>query len=277
MNGQEMMQYIPLDKIVADKQVRVIFDETALNGLAASLKAVGQLDPIRVRKVGDRFVILDGERRFRASKRAGLATIAAIVEQKELCEGEILHKQIISECQRESLSPAERAEAFERLMKATGWTASETSSRLGLSPATVSKHLAILKLPESIRAQIADGSIAASAAPELAAINDPAKQAELAQQLADGRLTRDGLAGARRAARSGAATSASGQTNRFTAVLGPGRSVTVLTDRRDLESFIAVLEELLGKARRARTQGVAVATFVKMLRDQVHPASPQAT
>ena len=274
MHPPETMQHIPLDKITADKQIREVFNEEALNGLAASLKELGQLQPIRVRKVGDKFIIVDGERRFRAAKRAGLTTIAAIVEQTELCAGEILHKQLVSECQREQLSPLERAKAIERLMQATGWTASDTGSRLGLSPATVSKHLAILKLPPAIQARIGDGSIRRAAAPELAGIDDPAKQAELAQQLADGRLTRDGLTGARRATRrNGTVANEKLPVNRATALLGAGRSVTVAAENLSLESWIEIVEAVLGKARRARTQGVELATFTKMLRDQAQLAS----
>jgi ParB family transcriptional regulator, chromosome partitioning protein len=268
MFPQEAIQYIPLDRITTVRQVREDFDEAALRGLAASLTAIGQLQPIRVRTSGDKFIVVDGERRLRAAKKASLAMLACIVEPTDLCEGEILHKQLVSDCQREQLSAVERAQAIDRLMRTTGWTATETASRLGLSPASVAKYLAILRLPDAIRGRVADGSIPASAAYELARIDDPARQAELAKQMTDGRLTRDGLAGARKRGRENAPAASATKATRVTLALNRGQSVTLVAENLTQERCVEILEEVLGKARRARTQGLEIWTFANMLRDQ---------
>lgn len=264
----EQIQHIPLDKIVADVQVRKAFDEEGLIGLAASLTAVGQLQPCRVRKLGDKYVIVDGERRYRAAKLAGLTTLAVIIEGKELCEGEVIQRQYISNCQREDLSPLEKATAIASLMNVTGWKAGEAATRLGISNGTATRLLALLTLPEPIRDQVAAGVIPASAAYELSRVGDAGQQQELANKFAAGRLTRDALAGAIKAQTKGTTKVPSAVTGRATAQLGEGRTVTVVGHSLNLEGFIGILEEALAKARKVRPQGVELKTFVKMLKDQ---------
>jgi ParB family chromosome partitioning protein len=269
MPANETIQYIPLDLIITEKQPRETFDESAIDGMAVTLEEVGQLQPIRVRKVNDRFVVVDGERRVRASRKRGAAKIAAIVEPEELGEGDILHRQLISDCQKEHLAPLERANAISRLMQTKGYSATEVAGRIGMSPGSVAKYLALLKLPIAIRESVAAGAIPASAAYELAQIEDPARQAELAQQLAERRLTRDGLAGARKASRTDG-TAGEGQTQaaRARANLGDGRSVTVVAKGLNLDLFIEILVALLAEARKVRTRGVELSTFLRIMKDQ---------
>ena len=264
----EQIQHIPLDKIVADVQVRKTFDEEGLVGLATSLTAVGQLQPCRVRKLGDKYVIVDGERRYRAAKLAGLTTLAVIIEGKDLSEGEVIQRQYISNCQREDLSPLEKATAIASLMNVTGWKAGEAATRLGISNGTATRLLALLTLPEPIRDQVAAGVIPASAAYELSRVGDAGQQQELANKFAAGRLTRDALAGAIKAQTKGTTKVPSVATGRATAQLGEGRTVTVVGHTLNLEGFIEILEEALAKARKVRPQGVELKTFVKMLKDQ---------
>jgi len=268
----EQIQHIPLDKIVAEVQVRKAFDEEGLVGLAAMLKDVGQLQPCRVRKSKDAFVIVDGERRYRAAKLAGLTTLAVIIEGKDLCEGEVLQRQLIANCQREDLTPLEKAKGIAELMKSTGWKAGEAATRLGTSNGTATRLLALLSLPESIQDQVASGVIPASAAYELSRVGDAGQQQELANQFAAGRLTRDALAGAIKAQAKGTTKDPSSAAGRATAQLGDGRSVTVVGCSLSLEGFIEILEELLAKARKVRPQGVELGTFCKMLRDQCRTA-----
>ena len=270
MATEEQIQYLPLDKVDRDPdQPRQEFAAEPLQGLAASLKEVGQLTPIRVRFDGERFIVIDGERRSRAAKLAGFATIAAIVEDKAMCPGEIVHRQLIANCQREDLRSMEKAHAIQRLMDETGWNATEVAQRLGFSKATVSRLMSLLELPEPIRDRVDSGEIPLSAANSLARVTDGEQQAALASQVVAGSLTRDGLAGTLKAHRNGDKQTRRG-VSRVVCKL-PSATVTVSAeDSLDLEAFVSILEELLGKARRARTQGIELSTLSKMIRDQAN-------
>ena len=264
----EQIQYIPLDKIEVGTQVRKAFDEEAIDGLVASLKAVGQLQPIRVRKVADKFRVVCGERRTRAARLAGLTTLAAIIEVKDLSEGEVLQRQIIENCQRENLCPIEKARGITRLMEVTGWKIGEAAIKLGMSAGMATKLLGVLKLSETIQQQVASGAIAVSAAYELSRVDDAAVQSELAGELAAGRLNRDGLAGAIKARSRTPKAVTPALPSRVTAALPGGKSVTVVGPALDLESFIEILDEILNQARKVRHKGIELGTLVKMLRDQ---------
>jgi ParB family chromosome partitioning protein len=264
----EQIQYLPISKIVCEQQVRDHIEEASLRELANGLKEVGQLQPIRVREVGDKYVVLDGERRFHAAKNyAGFQTIAAIIETQDLDEGQVIRRQLIANCH-EDLKPMEKARAIARLMEVTGWSASEASKRLGTSNANVSRLLALLSLPAPIQKQVEDGVIPSSAAAELARVDDPAKQTELAQRIAGGHLTRDGLAGERKAACKNGANRTKPAASRATAVLDKKRSVTVSSEGLDFDSFLQILEELVAKVRKIRPRGIGLSTFLRILREE---------
>ena len=268
---KEEIQQIPLDKIDFAPQVREVFDEQAIAGLAASLKEVGQLQPVRLIRHGERFLMEEGERRCRAATLAGWKTIAAIIEARQLTEADILLRQCSCDFQRVDLSPMEKAVAMERLMAATGWKGNEVAGRLGVSTAMVSRLLSLLALPEPIREALKEGKIPASAGYELAKIDDPATQADLAQRLAEGKITRDGVAGARKARRASNGKPPAA-VKRVTAMLGGGRAVTVCCLGETLDDFIAALEETLTKARKGRSQGFGLDTLLRLLRDQAEAA-----
>jgi ParB/RepB/Spo0J family partition protein len=267
---EEQIQYVGLDQIVADPdQPRRFFEEDSLERLAASLKELGQLVPIRVRFDGERFLIEDGERRLRAAKRAGFSTIAVIVEEKGVANGGAGQRQLVINCQREDLTSGEKAHAIRRLMDETGWNASQVADRLGFSKATVSRLLSLLELPEPIRERVDSGEIPLSAANSLARVTDGGQQAALASEVAAGRLTRDGLVGTLKSRRNGGPPRAPRGASRVCCKLSSGQSVTVSSEETlDLDEFITALEEVLGKARKARTQGLEVSTLAKMFRDQ---------
>jgi ParB family chromosome partitioning protein len=118
---------IPLEKIVADPdQPRREFDEEELGRLAESLRTRGQLQPIRVRwdEGSAKYMILIGERRFRAAGMAGLPSLSAVVVEGELAPADRLAIQLVENCLREDLGPIEQARAYKALMEANGWSAS---------------------------------------------------------------------------------------------------------------------------------------------------------
>lgn len=267
---QEQIIYLPFAMILAAVQVRREFSEESLQGLKESLLAVGQLVPIRVRKEGDFYVIVDGERRFRAMQLAGtFETIAAIVEQQDLAPAAVCHRQLVANVQREGLSPLECSNALRELMGATGWSVRETATKVGISAASVAKLLTLTQLPPEILAHIESGRIPASAGYDLNRIADPAEQARLAEQLAQGQLTRDGLTGIVKSTGTGQKQTTGAKAARFKVELTGGRSVTLAGAGLDsLETLIAWLEELLGKARKLRPKGLELATFGRILADE---------
>ncbi|MGA2253582.1 MAG: ParB/RepB/Spo0J family partition protein [Thermoguttaceae bacterium] len=268
--NEENIEYLPLDVVVATVQVRKEFSEESLRGLMESLLAVGQLVPIRVRKEGDLYVIVEGERRYRAAKMAGsFTTMAAIVEGQDLAPSAVQHRQIVANCQREGLTVMETAIAIRELMQATGWTAAQVASQLGMSQANVSKALALTELPPEIQAKVEAGEIPASAGYDLSRIEDHAQQTALATQVASGRLTRDALTGIVRSNGAGKKETTGGQVKRIRADLSGGRSVTVSGAGLDTpETLIAWLEELLGKVRKLRPKGLDLTTIVRIFRQE---------
>jgi len=264
---EEVIQQIPVDKITCAKQVREHFDEESLAGLAQSLKE-GQEQPVRLRQDGTQFVVITGGRRVMAASKAGLATIGAIVERKPLSESAVLLRQLTENIQRESLSPLEMARGIDRLQKSTSWSGTQIATKLGLSNATVTRLLALLSLPEYIQAKVATGEISAGAGYELARVKDTEQQTVLAGQAIGGQLNRDALSGAVKAKRETTVNNTVPLSTRVTAKLNAGRSVTVSAAALNLEKFIEILEELIGRVRQARPKGIALGTFFKILHDQ---------
>lgn len=264
---QEQIVQVPLDKIDIAPQVREVFNEQLIQGLAKNIEEAGQLVPVLLFPLGERYGIEDGERRCRAMMSLGRKTVSAIVKEKP-SDAKLLLRQCSLDFQRCDLSPMEKATAMSRLMEATGWKGNEVAARLGVSPTMVSRLLALLTLPENIRQALKEGRIAPSAGYELAKIEDLAIQAEMAQKLMEGKITRDGLASARKGAQREPTGRSAAPLKRLTAMLGAGRAVTVIMAADTLDEFITALEEALAKARKGRTQGFALDTLLRLLRDQ---------
>lgn len=187
---------IRLDRIVADpNQPRVEFDPESLSRLASSLKQRGQLQPIRVRwdEALDRYVVVVGERRWRAAGLAGLTSIACVVASGNAAPEEILEDQLIENCLREDLKPIEQAKAFRTLLTRLGISQRQLAERLQVSPPTITRALALLELPDSIQSSVDAGEIAPHTAYEISKIDDSAIQAKVAAQAAQGRLRRDDM------------------------------------------------------------------------------------
>jgi ParB family chromosome partitioning protein len=264
----DAIHFLSPKELVIRPQVRKRQKEDADNALMQSLREEGMLQPIRARLEDGKPIVVVGHRRAAMAARLGMEKVPVIFDDRQLGLVETLVAQLAENLAREDLSPLEKASGVRQLMDATGWTCARVAGKIGLSPASVSKLLPLLSLPQPIINLIEAGKITASAGYELGRIEDPDKQAELAAQLVDGRLTRDALVGTVKAGKKRPAKRNGNQPTRVTAILGEGRSVTVATAALTLERFIEVIEELLAKARRVRTQGVELATFIKMLKDQ---------
>lgn len=176
---------IPLDKIIADPdQPRKVFTEGDLQNLADSLQERGQLQPIRVRWDDEKqtFIILMGERRFRAAQRIGWEKIDAIVHDQPLTEDQRLELALIENCVRVDLNPIEQAESFQSLMKNKNLSGRALAKELNLDRNTINRAVALLKLPTDIQQHISKGRINAAIARELVKITDEDKQRELVDQ-----------------------------------------------------------------------------------------------
>jgi ParB family chromosome partitioning protein len=195
---------IRLDRIVRDPtQPREEFDEVELQQLADNIRQRGVLTPIRVRwsDEDDRYIIVLGERRFRASVLAQRETIPCVVVADQATPEEILEDQLYENAYRMDLKPIEKAKAYKRLLDARGLSQRELADRLRISPATLSQSLAMLGLEPEIQESVDEGRIAPNAAWQLTKVEDPAERAALAKEAEAGRLKRDDLQKATRATR----------------------------------------------------------------------------
>lgn len=170
-------------------QPRKVFDETALNELAASIAKHGVIMPIIVNKSGDRYMIIAGERRFRASKIAGLTKVPVII--KTYNERQIKEISLIENLQREDLNPIEAATAMRSLMDDYGMTQEELADRIGKSRPAIANTLRLLNLSPEVIKMVANGNLSAGHARALIAVPqyDQIKIAEDA--IKDGLSVRD--------------------------------------------------------------------------------------
>lgn len=168
-------------------QPRKIFDEDALKELSDSIKVHGVIQPIIVKKVADRFVIIAGERRWRASRLAGLKTIPCII--RDYTEQEISEIAIIENLQREDLNPIESAKAIKNLISQYDLTQDEVADKIGKSRPAVANTLRLLLLPDSIISLVESNKISAGHARALLSITDTKKQKEIALLIVEKGLT----------------------------------------------------------------------------------------
>ncbi|MCC7390156.1 MAG: ParB/RepB/Spo0J family partition protein [Phycisphaerales bacterium] len=257
---------VPIREIVIEGQPRRRFDAEALQSLAASIAASGLQHPPLCRKEGDRLVLVDGERRVRACLLLGVEEITVLVAEGAADAAEVLTRQLACNLQREDLGPIERAEGIRSLMERGSLTAEQAGERLGLSGGSVTKSLALLKLPPAIREHVASGTIAADAGYQLSRVADAAEQSRLAEELVCNRLTRDGLTRTLKRRRS----KGSGRKAPRRVVLpaGPARTITLTGESLSIDELVECLEGLLAGARKARSQGLSLETFARAARDR---------
>ena len=179
------IQEIPVGELDPNPdQPRQSFDQESIGQLADSIRDQGVLQPLLVVPAsGGRYRIIAGERRYRASRIAGLETVPCIVKDIDVIRQ--MEIALIEDLQREDLNPMEAARGIQALMKQCGYTQEKVSARLGKSRPAVANLLRLLSLPEEVTEMVRDGLISAGHARVLAGIRDPEEQIRLAHRAAD--------------------------------------------------------------------------------------------
>ena len=155
-------------------QPRTYFDEKALHDLALSIKSLGVIQPITLRKDGNRFEIISGERRFRASKIAGLKSIPAYI--RLVNDQELLEMALVENIQREDLDAIEIALTYQRLLEEIGMTQENLSQRVGKERSTITNSIRLLRLNPDVQNAIRSGEISAGHGRAIISVEDSAKQ-----------------------------------------------------------------------------------------------------
>jgi ParB family transcriptional regulator, chromosome partitioning protein len=164
------------------KQPRVLFEEEALEGLALSIREVGVLQPIVVRRSTEGYELIAGERRLRAAQRAGLATIPAVVRDSD--DTESLREALIENIHREDLGPIELAEAFRELLEDLDTTQETLAERLGMSRPHIANTIRLLQLSADVQRLLAEDKIQAGHGRALLSLGDEEAQVSLALRAA---------------------------------------------------------------------------------------------
>lgn len=174
---------LPIDSIVPNPhQPRVHFDEESLSDLTASIREIGVLQPVLVRPAGDHYELLAGERRWRAARRAGLATVPAVVRATDDLGS--VERALIENLHRQDLTPLEEAAAYQQLIEDFSLTHEQVASRVGKSRSAITNTLRLMALPPSIQHLLADGRLSAGHARALLGTPDRAFQEQLARRAA---------------------------------------------------------------------------------------------
>jgi ParB family transcriptional regulator, chromosome partitioning protein len=185
---------IEVDRIVADPdQPREEFEPGALARLAESLRTKGQLQPIRVwwNEGQGAYVIIMGERRWRAAMLAGISSLSCVVVDKPATPSELLSLQVIENCLREDLSELEQARAFRTLMDSNGWSTHQLAKELGIAQPNVVRAVSLLKLSAPVQDMVEAGELSASAAYAVSGIGDAEQQAKVVERIVSEGLSRD--------------------------------------------------------------------------------------
>lgn len=168
-------------------QPRRTMDPSGLEELRDSIRTHGILQPIVVRRRGDAYQLVSGERRWRAARLAGLSRIPATV-RSQVSDHDMLELALVENIHRRDLNPLERAEAFKNLMDQLGLTQEAVAAKVGLKRATVANHLRLLELPDDARQAVAKGLISMGHARALLGLSNTARMGPLLQE-----IVQDGL------------------------------------------------------------------------------------
>ncbi len=181
--GSSTINEIPLDQIEANpNQPRRDFDEESLDELASSIREIGIIQPITLHQVSpDRYMIIAGERRWRASQLAGLSSIPAYI--KTLNDASIMEMALVENIQREDLNAIEVALAYQHLLEKEGMTQEKVSQRVGKSRSAVTNTLRLLRLPAQVQMALQKRQIDMGHARALLAIESPSQQVRIFNEI----------------------------------------------------------------------------------------------
>ncbi len=187
--GDKSVFSCPIERIVPQKgQPRQHFAPRALEELAQSIREHGLLEPLVVRKSGnDRFELVAGERRWRASQKAGLKEVLVVV--KDVSPAKSFELALVENVQREDLNAVELAEALDRLVREGGYTQDDLAKRIGKDRTTIANSLRLLKLPQRVRQKVITGELSEGHARALLGEHDPKKLEALAERVIRGQLS----------------------------------------------------------------------------------------
>ena len=166
-----------------EHQPRLQMDDARLEELAASIKANGVIQPILVRRNGDRYSIIAGERRWRAAQRAGLRTVPVVVRDVSPGDKQILELALIENVQREGLNPVDEALAYQRLASEFSLTQDQIAAAVGKDRSSVANFMRLLKLPDEVRGDLASGALSTGHARALLALPDASTQRHGAREV----------------------------------------------------------------------------------------------
>ena len=173
---------VDLESIVpGPMQPRTHFDEASLQSLADSIRSHGIVQPLLVRRRGDGFELIAGERRWRAAKLAGVTRVPIVV--KEVPDESLLEIALIENIQRENLNPIEEAQAYKKLIESVGLTQEALASRVGRDRSYITNYLRLLRLPDDLQQLVIEGRLSTGHARTLLALSHADLQRRLARQI----------------------------------------------------------------------------------------------
>lgn len=224
------------------EQPRTRFADKALDELAQSITANGVVQPIVVRQHGGRFQIIAGERRWRASQRAGLRRVPVVV--KEVSDDKLLELALIENIQRQELNPVEEANAYRKLIDNIGLTQEQIAERVGKERTLITTLLRLLKLPDDIQALIEEKKLTAGHGRALLLCADPNIQRKVAREIIDDSMS---VREAERAVKKAMKTSHPAENKGVTKTLDPNVKAAETKLMRRLNTHVRILDRPDGK------------------------------